>query len=110
MNRRRFLRYGAGVAAAGAAGVLGYTFGVEPHWVEVVRRPLPVVALPPSLVGRRLIQISDWHVGPRVDDQYLVGCLKMVADLQPDIVAITGDLVTYRGPEITVFTLETSLP
>ncbi len=99
MNRRRFLRFSAGVAAAGAAGVLGYTFGVEPHWVEVVQRPLPVVALPPPLVGRRLIQISDWHVGPRVDDQYLVGCLKMVADLKPDILAITGDLVTYRGPE-----------
>jgi len=99
VNRRRFLRYSAGVAVAGAAGVVGYTFGVEPHWVEVVRHALPVAALPPSLVGRRLIQISDWHVGPRVDDQYLVGCLKTVADLKPDILAITGDLITYRGPE-----------
>ncbi len=98
MNLRRFLRCSGGVAAAGAAGVLGYTFWVEPHWVEVVQRPLAVAALPPRLVGRRLIQISDWHVGPRVDDQYLVGCLKRIADLKPDILAITGDLVTYRGP------------
>jgi predicted MPP superfamily phosphohydrolase len=96
MNRRRFLRYGAGLVTA---GVLGYTFGVEPHWVEVVQRPLPVASLPPSLVGSRLVQISDWHVGPQVDDQYLVSCLRTVADLKPDILAITGDLITYRGPE-----------
>ncbi len=99
MNRRRFLRYSGGVVAAGAAGVLGYTFGIEPHWVEVVHRPLPVAGLPPSLVGSRLVQISDLHVGPRVDDRYLAGCLQMVTDLKPDLLAITGDMVTYQGPE-----------
>ncbi|HPM79389.1 MAG TPA: metallophosphoesterase [Candidatus Anammoximicrobium sp.] len=93
------MRYTRGIAAAGAAGVLGYTFGIEPHWVEVVQRPLPVVALPASLVGRRLIQISDLHVGPRVDDAYIVHCLQTVAELKPDILLITGDLITYHEPK-----------
>ncbi len=99
MNRRRFLRYSGGIAAAGATGVLGYTFGIESHWVEVVQRPLPVGALPPSLDGSRLIQISDFHVGPRVDDAYIVRCLQMVADLKPDLLLITGDMVTYHEPK-----------
>jgi hypothetical protein len=99
MNRRRFMRNSARVAAAGAAGVLGYTFGIEPHWVEVVQRPLPVAGLPPSLVGNRLIQISDLHVGPQVDDSYLVACLQTVAQLKPDLLTITGDLITYREPK-----------
>lgn len=99
MNRRRFLRCSAGLVAAGAVGTVGYTFGVEPHWVETVQRPLPLAALPPPLVGSRLIQISDWHVGPQVDDRYLISCLQTVAELKPDILAITGDLITYRGPD-----------
>ena len=98
MNRRRFLRYAAGVAATGMAGVLVDTFWIEPHWVEVVHRSLPVVGLPPTLVGSRLIQISDLHVGPQVEDQYLAGCLQTVSDLKPDFLVITGDLVTYQGP------------
>lgn len=62
MNRRRFLT----IAGAGAAAGLGlYTWRVEPHWLEIVRRPLPVRALPPRLAGRTLIQMSDVHVGPR---------------------------------------------
>jgi uncharacterized protein len=99
MNRRRFLRYSAGVAAAGATGLLGYTCGIEPHWVEIVQRPLPVAGLPSGLSGSRLIQISDLHVGPRVDDAYLVDCLQAVAELKPDMLAITGDLITYREPK-----------
>jgi len=98
MNRRRFLRYAVGAGAIGTAGVLVDTFRIEPHWVEVVHRSLPVVGLPPTLVGSRLIQISDLHVGPQVEDQYLAGCLQTVSDLKPDILVITGDLVTYQGP------------
>ena len=39
ITRRRFLRVCAGVAVSGA-GLLLYTFEVEPHWLELVRRPL----------------------------------------------------------------------
>lgn len=99
MNRRRFLRCTAGLVAAGAVGTVGYTFGVEPHWVEVVQRPLPLAALPPPLVGRRLIQISDWHVGPQVDDRYLISGLGHLLQVRLNV-----------RPEITVFTLVASNP
>ena len=68
MNRRRFLRYSGGVAAAGAAGVLGYTFGIEPHWVEIVQRPLPVVACQRS---RFLEQLRFRSLLPGRTDQYI---------------------------------------
>jgi len=85
--------------AAGAAGAVGYTFGVEPHWVETVERLLPIRSLPPSLAGRRLVHISDLHVGPQVESEYLIESLRSIASLEPDILAITGDLISYRGPE-----------
>src|SRR5918992_1806159 len=96
MNRRRFLELGALAGVASAAGVGGYTWLVEPHWVKIVERDLPIASLPPSLAGARLVQVSDVHVGPRVDDEYLVEALDRAAALRPDIVVVTGDFISYR--------------
>ncbi len=96
MNRRAFLVRAAGVVGAGCGGTAGYAWGVEPHWVEIVRRQLPIETLPDVLAGSLLVQISDLHVGPAVDDDYLIACLRQVQALQPDILAITGDLLSFR--------------
>ena len=74
-----------------------YAWRIEPHWVEVVERPLPVAQLPAALAGKRLVQISDLHVGQRVDDEYLMRTLDRVRDLSSDILVITGDFVSYWG-------------
>lgn len=89
MNRRQFL-------GLGAAGLVGYTWGVEPFWLDLVHRALPVADLPPALEGARLAHLSDLHVGPRVRDDYLVDVLCRTAALRPDFVVVTGDLITHR--------------
>jgi uncharacterized protein len=96
MNRRKFLEVSALAGVSSAIGVGGYTWLVEPHWEKVVERDLPIANLPPSLAGTRLVQISDVHVGPRVDDEYLVDALDHAAVLRPDIVIVTGDFISYR--------------
>jgi predicted MPP superfamily phosphohydrolase len=95
MRRREFLRLGALAGVSTAAGVGGYTWLVEPHWVEIVERDLPIAHLPPALAGARLLQISDVHVGPRVDDRYLIDALDRAAALRPDVVVVTGDFISY---------------
>jgi hypothetical protein len=94
MDRRTFLRRGA---AALGAGVGVYACGVEPRWVELVRRDMPIAALPAHWEGRRLVQLSDIHVGPGIGDDYLADALGEVAALQPDLLVFTGDLVTFGG-------------
>ena len=96
LTRRQFLALG-GAAVAGAAGVGLYTWQVEPHWVEVVRRPMPLEFLPASLEGRTLLQISDIHVGPKVSSSYLIDAFQRARDLAPDFVTFTGDFVSYRS-------------
>jgi predicted MPP superfamily phosphohydrolase len=92
-SRRRFLR----LATAGSAAAVGlYTWRIEPHWLEIVRRPLPVRGLPARLAGRTLVQLSDIHVGPRVSDDYVVQTFQRVAALQPDIVVMTGDFISHH--------------
>ena len=88
-------RAAVGVAAAGVACV-GYTIGLEPHWLEIVERDLPIDGLPESLHGVRLAQLSDLHIGPRVSDDYIVGVFERVRALKPDIVVVTGDFISYR--------------
>jgi uncharacterized protein len=94
LTRRQFLRLTALGAAATGTGV--YAWGVEPHWLEIVRRSLPVRGLPRSLDGATLMQISDVHAGLQVDDRYLIETFQRLADLMPDIVVVTGDLVSYH--------------
>jgi predicted MPP superfamily phosphohydrolase len=84
------------MAGAGAAAVAGaYTWLVEPHWVEFVRRRLPIRGLPRDLEGRTLVQLSDIHIGPRVDDDFLIRTFEQVEACRPDLVVITGDFVSY---------------
>lgn len=94
MTRRQFL------TGAGAAALLvgGYTWRIEPTWVEYVRRKLPIRGLPQGLEGGTLVQLSDLHVGRQVDPDYLRRTFSAVARLQPDLVAYTGDFVSYDGP------------
>ncbi|MBY0588176.1 metallophosphoesterase [bacterium] len=92
-SRRRWLWTGAGFLGAGSIGLATYACGIEPHAVQVVRRSMPIVGLPEALQGKVLAQISDLHIGKRVDPVYLARALQMTSDLSPDILVLTGDIV-----------------
>lgn len=94
ITRRRFL------AATGltAVGLGAYVWRLEPHWLDVVERPLPIAGLPAALAGRTLVQISDLHVGTTAAD-YLRASLQAAASLAPAATVITGDFMTCRGVE-----------
>jgi predicted MPP superfamily phosphohydrolase len=95
LTRRRFLA-GAGGLAFGL-GAYGYARLVELHWIEVTYQDLPLPHLPQNLVGRTLVQLSDLHVGPIVDPDYLKAAVALVLSLQPDLVVLTGDVIHCDG-------------
>src|SRR5688500_8985063 len=94
ISRRAFL-HTLGACAGLGAGVGSYTFLIEPHWLEVVRRPLPLKGLPPALAGRTVAHLSDIHVGPLMSDDFVIETFRRVAALKPDVVVITGDLMSW---------------
>jgi uncharacterized protein len=95
ISRRALLRTGAAAAASGVA-CFGYATLIEPHWLEIVERELPIDQLPASLDGIRLAQVSDVHVGPRVSDAYLIASFERLRSRRPDIVVVTGDFISHR--------------
>lgn len=97
LTRRRFLQVSAGaLGAVATAGV--YARCIELHWLETVRRPLPIERLPDALVGKTLLQISDLHIGRRVSDAYLARAFARADALNADLVAYTGDFVSWYPP------------
>ncbi|MBI1313293.1 phosphoesterase [bacterium] len=96
VTRRRWLKRAAGLAVAGAGSLVGYAFGFEPHWVEIVHQKMSLLNLSSDLVGRRLVQISDLHIGPIVADHHLWSAFRTIETLEPDILVITGDLMHFR--------------
>ena len=61
ISRRSFLR-ALGACTGIGAGAGFYTFQIEPNWLEIVRRPLPLRRLPAELAGRTVAHLSDIHV------------------------------------------------
>jgi predicted MPP superfamily phosphohydrolase len=87
----------AGAVVASAVGGIGYTIGIEPHWLEIVERDLRIENLPRALEGARLAQISDLHIGPQVSDEYIIHSFDRLRALAPDVVVFTGDYLTHHA-------------
>ena len=51
---------------------------------------------PAALDGFRIVQISDLHIGPILDRRFARELTDRVNALEPDLVAVTGDLVDGR--------------
>jgi predicted MPP superfamily phosphohydrolase len=68
------------------------------RWVDIHRRTMPLAGLDPTLEGLKLVQISDLHHSPVVWKRYLIQYLAWVNEIEPDVVVVTGDLITggYR--------------
>lgn len=49
--------------------------------------------LPRSLDGLRIVQITDLHIGPMINGNWLRRVVEKINALKPDLVVITGDLV-----------------
>ena len=67
---------------------------------QVKRVEIPLAGLPAGLHGFTIVQISDVHVGPTIRARYVEGIVEAVNRLNPDLVAITGDLVDGSVPEL----------
>jgi uncharacterized protein len=54
---------------------------------------IPIANLPQALIGYRIVQISDLHVGPSVGGKYVEKVVNIVNSLVPNMTVLTGDIV-----------------
>jgi hypothetical protein len=74
----------------------GYKFRV--HKVKINHRKIPA-----EFNGLKIVQLSDMHVGSYTNTHALEKVFSMVADLKPDLIFFTGDLVNVQTSETDGF-------
>lgn len=91
--RRAALVRATNAAAVGAAALLT-SYGVfqARRRPQIVRVTVPIKGLPAAFEGFRVVQITDLHVGLTVKRDWVEVVASEVNALEPDLVAVTGDL------------------
>ncbi len=84
-------------AITAAAGYIGS------RWLRVKELEARFPDLPAALEGTRIVQISDFHVGPHTPRRYLAAVVRAVQAARPDLIAVTGDQVDDYARDVTHF-------
>jgi uncharacterized protein len=79
---------------------LGY-IGSKRLVVRDVHVTIP--GLPAEFAGLSIAQISDLHVGPQTSQAFLGRIARTISAFDPDLIAITGDLIDDRAEDVPAF-------
>ena len=100
-KRNRLAAHGRYIKGA-ALGTLGFCTssavdrtGAGREWLDIRTIDLPLDRIPAGIKGKRIIQVSDLHLGRTVSPRYLENCIDRVNTLEGDIVVLTGDYITH---------------
>jgi uncharacterized protein len=90
-----------------AAGTLGWGC-FEAGWVRLRTLEVPLARLPAELAGMRITHLSDFHLGvPSRGTRAVERAVEWVQQRRPDLVTVTGDLVSRpRGERMLRSLLE----
>lgn len=79
---------------------LSYAKYIEPNWIEINSLQLTLPHLSSEFNGYRIVQISDVHRDKWMTQERFKKIINLVNQQKPDLVAITGDLVTHFSPSV----------
>jgi predicted MPP superfamily phosphohydrolase len=98
-----------GAAAAAATGIAWGHF--EAGWLRTRVLPCPLDGLPPELEGLRVAHLSDFHLGvPSRGARAAERAVDWVEERRPDLVCISGDLLSRPAGEARLRSLVARLP
>jgi predicted MPP superfamily phosphohydrolase len=87
----------AAAALTAAGGALAAWGLFEAQWLETRTLDVPVAGLPPELDGLSILHLSDFHAGsPSLNLRTMRKAVAFGVERQPDMVVVTGDIITHR--------------
>jgi predicted MPP superfamily phosphohydrolase len=100
-SRRLLLARGAAIfAGLSAAGITGYGVRTALGPPRLDRVQIPLAKLPRRMDGLRIAAVSDIHLGPILGRAHTERIVAAINQLDPDIVAVVGDLVDGTVAEL----------
>ncbi len=94
--RRRFLRWAGTAALAAPWAASGYGYTIERGDVQLTQISLHLGAAARPWSGLTIALISDIHLDDYFSARRLAAVVERINRLRPDLIAITGDFITYR--------------
>jgi predicted MPP superfamily phosphohydrolase len=91
--------------AIASIGLQQYGQRPETSYVSLERVTIPVKGLPPALHGFRIAQLSDMHIEPYTRPEVITAAVNITNQLQPHVIALTGDYVSYDAEAIHKLTV-----
>ena len=79
------------ITLAGSATVYGFYSARKGPFI--IKHDIYIKNLPEAFENFSIVQISDLHVGPTIKRPYVEDVLEKISHLNPDLIAVTGDLV-----------------
>jgi len=74
---------------------------IEPHQIEITHQTIAIEKLPVEFQGLRVVQLSDVHHSPFLDEERINEAVRMANDLGPDLVVLTGDYISHSRDYIS---------
>lgn len=93
LSRRTFLKRSLFYFLSVIPLTAGYSYGIEPRWIEVVEQRIRLPRLPFVFEGIRVVIFSDLHVGFHMNEKDVSRVVSKINALKPDLLLFTGDLV-----------------
>ena len=93
-ERRTFIARLVGAGAfLGSASVTSMGLYNTFYDRRITRTSIALKNFPEALRGFTIVQLSDIHIGPTLQRDFLTEVVRQTNELQPDLIVITGDLV-----------------
>ncbi|MFJ1748725.1 metallophosphoesterase [Streptomyces sp. NPDC088116] len=101
VGRRLFLGRAVGVlAGATALGTVGHGMSVALGDPLIKRVPVTLSKVNARLAGLRIAVVSDVHLGPMLGRSHTERIVRMINELEADLVAIVGDLADGTASQL----------
>ena len=94
-DRRKFLKIMSSAVLFPVGGCSLYGTYVGRTKLKIDEQSLSFSSLPEEMDGFSIVQISDIHAGVFMEGWELHPYLEIVNELQPDIIVITGDIISW---------------
>lgn len=86
---------GGGLAIALGFGSILWGYAIGQRWVSVKSVELPLRGAHGPIAELEIVQITDLHIGPMLRAAKLRGYVDKINALEPDLIAITGDIFDF---------------
>jgi uncharacterized protein len=94
--RRGFLKASGAVLFAAPLAVTGYAVFVQRLRIKLREQDIVIPGLAEDLDGLRIVQLTDIHLGPFLNERELAHAVAMASETYAHLALVTGDMISFH--------------